>query len=109
MALRRFRQETNGNSNLVALVTEEDDKDWTEDHIFLNKEGGYLSVEARRDLDKVLGWLTPDHRRMLEMFYLEDVSYPNIPTVSLPSISATHKDIADQFGLKVGDIGGKLR
>ena len=94
MKLRRFRQETNGDSNLVTLVSEDDDKDWTGDHIFLNKEGGYLSFEAHRDLDRMLGWLAPGHRRMFEMAYLEDV-----PT----------KEIAGQFGLKAGDVNRKLR
>lgn len=63
LALRRARQPTNGDLNLIPMNTE-----------LAGEENLELERRlARLDLDRILQVLTPMQRRILEMAYLEDM------------------------------------
>jgi RNA polymerase sigma-70 factor (ECF subfamily) len=69
MILRKGRQASNGESQLVQMGADD-----TVDHgQFATTDTQLESVGARMDLERLLGTLKPQQRRILEMAYIEDM------------------------------------
>jgi RNA polymerase sigma-70 factor (ECF subfamily) len=68
MILRKGRQASNGESQLVHLGDETVDQ-W----LFASTDTQLESVGARMDLERLLGTLKPEQRQILEMAYVEDM------------------------------------
>jgi RNA polymerase sigma-70 factor (ECF subfamily) len=81
MTLRRERQTSNGDSNLIQVDTEPLADDVREQCIFASADKHLESVPARLDLDRLLRVLKPFKRRVLEMAYLEGMPEQEIAEV----------------------------
>ena len=93
MTLRRHRQVTNGESQLLQLDPETASDDLLDQHIFVTEDKSLRSVPARFDLPKLLQVLTPHQRKILEMAYLEDIP---------------DQQIADQMGITLASVKSTL-
>jgi RNA polymerase sigma-70 factor (ECF subfamily) len=69
MILRKGRQASNGESQLVHLGADETVDQW----LFASADTQLESVGARMDLERLLGTLKPEQRQILEMAYVEDM------------------------------------
>ncbi|MGB8535423.1 MAG: sigma-70 family RNA polymerase sigma factor [Acidobacteriaceae bacterium] len=69
MILRKRRQASNGESQLVQLGVDE----IVDRRLFASRDKQLESVGARMDLERLLGTLKPLQRQILEMAYLEDM------------------------------------
>jgi RNA polymerase sigma-70 factor (ECF subfamily) len=81
MILRRERQASNGDSNLVQVDTELLADDFRERCIFASADKSLEGVPLRLDLERLLRVLKPFKRRVLEMAYLEDMPEQEIAEV----------------------------
>jgi RNA polymerase sigma-70 factor (ECF subfamily) len=89
MALRRSRQITNGESQLLQIDEEMTNDDMLGQCIFVVEDNYLPGVPARLDLPKLLRVLKPLQRRILEMAYLEDIA---------------DQEIADRFGTTLASV-----
>jgi RNA polymerase sigma-70 factor (ECF subfamily) len=71
--LRKERQPSNGESNLVQMDAEMAADEMLDRCVFACTDTQLEGVPARLDLDRLLRVLTPIQRRVLEMAYLENV------------------------------------
>jgi RNA polymerase sigma-70 factor (ECF subfamily) len=69
MILRKRRQASNGESQLVQLEADE----IVDRRLFASRDTQLENVGARMDLERLLGRLKPLQRQILEMAYLEDM------------------------------------
>jgi RNA polymerase sigma-70 factor (ECF subfamily) len=81
ITLRRERQISNGDSNLIQVDTELLADDVREQCIFASADKQLESVPARLDLDRLLRVLKPFKRRVLEMAYLEGMPEQEIAEI----------------------------
>ena len=93
MILRRSRQVTNGESQLLQLDAETASDDLLGQCIFVTEDRSLRAIPARFDLPKLLQVLKPDQRRLLEMAYLDDIP---------------DQQIADAMGMSLASVKSKL-
>jgi RNA polymerase sigma-70 factor, ECF subfamily len=93
MVLRRNRQVTNGESQLLQLDVETASDDMLDQRVFITEDKNLRAVAARLDLPRVLQVLKPTQRRILEMAYIDE----------LPD-----QQIAEHLGVTVGAVKSKL-
>ena len=93
MTLRRNRQVTNGESQLLQLDPETASDDLLDQQIFVTEDRNLRSIPARFDLPRLLQVLTPTQRKILEMAYLEDIP---------------DQQIADQMGITLASVKSTL-
>jgi RNA polymerase sigma-70 factor (ECF subfamily) len=70
--LRKGRRPSNGESNHIRMDAETSDG-LLDECIFSREDKHLEGLPARLDLDKLLQWLKPMQRQLLEMAYLEDI------------------------------------
>jgi len=75
--LRKGRQASNGESHLVQMDSEMEEKA-LDRFLFASKDTQLESVPVRLDLNTLLQTLKPEQRRILEMAYAEDMPYQEI-------------------------------
>ena len=73
MVLRRNKQATNGEANLMALDNDTASDDVLDQCVFVTEDRGLRALAAKLDLPKMFTILKPAQRRILEMAYLEDI------------------------------------
>jgi RNA polymerase sigma-70 factor (ECF subfamily) len=69
MILRKGRQASNGESQLVQMGADETVDHW----LFASTDTQLENVGVKMDLERLLGTLKPQQRQILEMAYLEDM------------------------------------
>jgi RNA polymerase sigma-70 factor, ECF subfamily len=93
MILRRERQTSNGDSNLVQMDTGLLTNDLSDPRILARVDKDLEGVPARLDLDRLLRVVKPYQRRILEMAYLEDMPEQEMAEVLGISLSRVKKSI----------------
>jgi RNA polymerase sigma-70 factor, ECF subfamily len=89
MVLRRSRQITNGESQLLQIDEEMARDDMLDQCIFITEDKNLAALPARFDLPKLLRVLKPLQRNILEMAYIEDVA---------------DQEIADRLGMTLASV-----
>lgn len=89
MVLRRSRQITNGESQLLQIDDEMASDDMLGQCIFVVEDNNLAGIPARFDLPKLLRVLKPLQRNILEMAYLDDVA---------------DQEIADRLGMTLASV-----
>jgi DNA-directed RNA polymerase specialized sigma24 family protein len=89
MVLRRSRQITNGESQLLQIDDEMAADDMLGQCIFVVEDKNLAGIPARFDLPKLLRVLKPLQRKILEMAYLEDIA---------------DQEIADRLGMTLASV-----
>jgi RNA polymerase sigma-70 factor (ECF subfamily) len=92
MVLRRSRQITNGESQLLRIDEEMAGDDMLDQCIFVLEDKDLTALPARIDLPKLLRVLKPLQRKILEMAYLDDVADQEIANrlgMTLASVKST--------------------
>jgi RNA polymerase sigma-70 factor (ECF subfamily) len=93
MALRKSRQASNGESNLMPIDEELAGDEVFDRCIFASTDTHLEGVPARLDLNKLLQVLKPVQRRVLEMAYLEETSDQEIAQILGITVSAVRSKI----------------
>ena len=89
MVLRRGRQITNGDSQLLQIDNDLSTDDMLGQCIFTVEDSNLSGIPARIDLSKLLRVLKPIQRTILEMAYLDDVA---------------DQEIADRLGMTLASV-----
>jgi RNA polymerase sigma-70 factor, ECF subfamily len=89
MVLRRGRQITNGDSQLLQIDNDLATDDMLGQCIFTVEDSNLSGIPARIDLSKLLRVLKPIQRTILEMAYLDDVA---------------DQEIADRLGMTLASV-----
>jgi RNA polymerase sigma-70 factor, ECF subfamily len=89
MVIRRSRQITNGESQLLQIDDEMASDDMLGQCIFVAEDASLVGIPARFDLPKLLRVLKPLQRRILEMAYLDDIA---------------DQEIADRLGMTLASV-----
>lgn len=93
MVLRRNRQVTNGESQLLQIDVATASDDVLDQRIFVTEDNSLRAVASRLDLPKLLQVLKPMQRRMLELAYIDEIP---------------DQQIADQLGVTLASVKSKL-
>jgi RNA polymerase sigma-70 factor (ECF subfamily) len=93
VTLRKARQTSNGESNLIQMDAEVAGEDILDRWVFASRDTHLEGVPARLDLIRLLRVLKPIERLVLEMAYLEDV--PDL-------------EIAEMLGLTLASVKSKI-
>jgi RNA polymerase sigma-70 factor (ECF subfamily) len=93
MILRKGRQASNGESNLIQMDPELATDDVRDRCIFATEDKHLEGVPARVDLNRLLRVLKPIQRRVLEMAYLEDTPEQEIAELLGVTLSCVKRTI----------------